>query len=92
MAYQSDLMAARKKDGKPYSVSLHMNRITAIKSFFRFLFKRGGTTYLRHASQTKGAVTQEPLADFLTRAPARFLGLKVLLPDFTRWEDDGTRA
>jgi integrase/recombinase XerD len=41
LAYQADLMAARKKDGKPYSVSIHTNRLTAVKSLFRFLYKRG---------------------------------------------------
>lgn len=40
LAYQADLFAARKKDGKPYSLSMQMNRLTALKSFFRFLYKR----------------------------------------------------
>jgi hypothetical protein len=51
-----------------------------------FLFRRNGTTVLRHASQTRGAVIQEPLADYLARMPSYFLGLKVLQPDGSRWE------
>ena len=45
LAYQADLYAARKKDGKPYSQSVQTNRITAMKSFFRFLYRR---SYLLH--------------------------------------------
>jgi integrase/recombinase XerD len=41
VAYQTDLYAARKKDGRPYSASLQTNRLSAIKSFFRFLYRRG---------------------------------------------------
>jgi integrase/recombinase XerD len=41
LAYQTDLYAARKKNGRPYSTSIQVNRITAVKSFFRFLYKRG---------------------------------------------------
>ncbi|NJR72404.1 MAG: site-specific integrase, partial [Gammaproteobacteria bacterium] len=40
MAYQADMQAARKKDGKPYSQSHQVNRISAVKSFYRFLYKR----------------------------------------------------
>src|SRR5207237_5032100 len=42
-----------------------------------FLFVRGGIATLRHASQTRHAVIQEPLANFLQRAPAYILGLQV---------------
>jgi integrase/recombinase XerD len=41
LAYQTDLYAARKKDGRPYSTSIQTNRLSAIKSFFRFLYRRG---------------------------------------------------
>jgi integrase/recombinase XerD len=41
LAYQTDLYVARKKDGRPYSTSIQVNRITAVKSFFRFLYRRG---------------------------------------------------
>lgn len=45
MAYQSALLALRKKDGRPYSSGNQKNRVKAIKAFFRFLFRRG---YLLH--------------------------------------------
>lgn len=41
MAYQADLYAARKKDGKPYATSSHYGRLMAIKNLFRFLHRRG---------------------------------------------------
>jgi integrase/recombinase XerD len=41
LAYQTDIYAARKKDGKPYSASVQTNRLSAMKSFFRFLYRRG---------------------------------------------------
>jgi hypothetical protein len=46
-----------------------------------FLFRRQGTLVLRHASQTRHRVIDEPLAVYLARAPRRFIGLKVLKPD-----------
>jgi len=46
-----------------------------------FLFRKDGTLLLRHASQTRKQVIDEPLSDYLARAPKRFIGLKVLLPD-----------
>jgi integrase/recombinase XerD len=39
-AYQSELFALRKPDGHPYSAGFQMNRLTAIKSFFRFLVRQ----------------------------------------------------
>jgi hypothetical protein len=51
-----------------------------------FLFQREGVTWLRHASQTRHAVIQEPLAAYLQRAPTYVVGLKVLLPDTSRWQ------
>jgi len=41
LAYQSALYAQRKPNGKPYSSGNQKNRIKAIKSFFRFLYRRG---------------------------------------------------
>jgi len=43
--HQNDVLAQKKKDGKPYSMGHHENRLIAIKSFFRFLYQRG---YLLH--------------------------------------------
>jgi integrase/recombinase XerD len=40
-AFQSELVALRMKDGKPYSVGFQSRRLCAIKNFFRFLYRRG---------------------------------------------------
>jgi hypothetical protein len=52
-----------------------------------FLFRCNGVTRLRHASQIRRAVIQESLAAYLQRAPAHIIGLKVLVPDGSRWLD-----
>lgn len=39
--YQNVLLSLRRKDGKPYSVGNQHNRLSAIKSLFRFLYQRG---------------------------------------------------
>lgn len=44
-AYQSALFAFRKKDARPYSARYQSTRLSALKSFFRFLCRRG---YLLH--------------------------------------------
>ena len=41
LAYQADLYAARKKDGKPYAASTHHGRLLGLKSLFRFLQSHG---------------------------------------------------
>ena len=43
--YQNELLAQKKPDGKPYALSTHASRLNALKSFFRFLYRRG---YLLH--------------------------------------------
>jgi integrase/recombinase XerD len=45
LSYQSFLYAQRKPNGKPYSSGNLKNRIKALKSFFRFLYRR---RYLLH--------------------------------------------
>jgi integrase/recombinase XerD len=40
LAYQSDLYAARKKDGRPYSLSSQALHLVVVKSLFRFLYRR----------------------------------------------------
>jgi integrase/recombinase XerD len=40
-AYQAELLSLRKTDGRPLSVGFHRNRLTMLKSFFRFLYRRG---------------------------------------------------
>ncbi len=42
-----------------------------------FAVRRGRTVWLRHASQRRGRVIDEPLLDFARQAPARMVGLKV---------------
>ena len=39
-AYQTELFALRKRDGKPYSAGFQVNRFSALKSFFGFLVRR----------------------------------------------------
>lgn len=41
LAYQSALLAARKEDGRPYSIGHQINQLSAMRSFFRFLYRRG---------------------------------------------------
>lgn len=38
--YQTDLVAQRKPNGTPYSAGFHVNRLSALKSFFSFLLRR----------------------------------------------------
>ena len=40
IAYQSELFALRRHDGKPYSAGFQANRFSALKSFFGFLTRR----------------------------------------------------
>jgi integrase/recombinase XerD len=40
-SYQNALVSLRKKDGKAYSIGNQHNRLSAIKSLFRFLYQRG---------------------------------------------------
>ena len=40
-AYQSELYTLRRKDGKPYAASYQSMRLSVLKSFFRFLARRG---------------------------------------------------
>jgi integrase/recombinase XerD len=41
LAYQGDLFARRKKDGRPFTSGAHKNAVMALKSFFHFLYRRG---------------------------------------------------
>lgn len=40
-AYQGQLLASRKADGRPFSSGHQVNVVKAIKAFFRFLYRRG---------------------------------------------------
>lgn len=50
LAYQSALFAQRQRNGKPYSLSVQQGRLVAVKSLFRFLFRRGYVLYDAAAS------------------------------------------
>lgn len=41
LAYQSGLLSARQRDGKPYSVSSQTHFVVVVRGFFRFLYRRG---------------------------------------------------
>src|SRR5688572_8976534 len=41
IAYQGALLALRNDEGRPYSVSFQQHRVSTLKSFFRFLVRRG---------------------------------------------------
>jgi integrase/recombinase XerD len=40
-SYQGELLGWRKKDGQPYATQSQLGRLIAIRSFFRFLYRRG---------------------------------------------------
>jgi integrase/recombinase XerD len=41
LAYQGELARRHKDDGRPFSSSAHKGAVMALKSFFRFLYRRG---------------------------------------------------
>jgi integrase/recombinase XerD len=41
LAYQSGLLSARQRGGKPYSVSSQTHFLVVVRGFFRFLYRRG---------------------------------------------------
>ncbi|MGH9461945.1 MAG: tyrosine-type recombinase/integrase [Vicinamibacteria bacterium] len=43
--YQNQLLGRKKKDGRLYSLGFQLNRLTAIKSLFRFLYESGHTLH-----------------------------------------------
>jgi hypothetical protein len=70
---------ARVPDGS-IAVLVH-SRPDLVAGHVGFLFRRNGVVTLRHASQTRKQVVDEPLAAYLGRAPRKLIGLKVLKPD-----------
>lgn len=58
-----------------------LNRPDIVSGHLGFLFRKGRTVVVRHASQTRKKVIEEPLTTYLARAPKRFIGMKVLQPD-----------
>jgi hypothetical protein len=55
-----------------------------ISAHLGFVFRRKSGPVLRHASQTRGKVIDEPLTSYLQRAPKAFVGMVFLQPDLTR--------
>lgn len=57
-----------------------MNKPDIVAAHVGFLFNRNGQAVLRHASQRKKRVIDQPLAEFATTAPKSIIGLMVLKP------------
>jgi hypothetical protein len=60
-----------------------LNKPGIVAGHLGFLVRQKGTLYLRHASQTRKRVIDEPLTTYLSRAPKHFVGVKVLRLDAT---------
>lgn len=58
-----------------------LNQPGIVAGHLGFLVRREGKVYLRHASQTRKQVIDEPLTTYLARAPKSFVGVKVLCLD-----------
>jgi len=58
-----------------------VNRPGIVAGHVGFLFRTKEGLVLRHASQVRKRVVDEPLSRYLSRAPRSFIGLKVLQPD-----------
>ncbi len=58
-----------------------LDRPDIVAGHLGFLFRKEGVVILRHASQTRKKVVEEPLRTYLMRAPKRFIGMKILQPD-----------
>lgn len=58
-----------------------LNNPGIVAGHLGFLVRREGMVYLRHASQTRKKVIDEPLTAYLARAPKKFVGVKVLQLD-----------
>jgi hypothetical protein len=57
-----------------------LNRGDIVSGHLGFLFRTNGKVVLRHASQTRRKVIDEPLTTYLARAPKRFIGMQILQP------------
>ena len=70
LSHLSELGTARKKDGNPYSAGQQQKRVSALKSFFRFLVRRGCASGSgRAAGDAEERVP--PAADHLTKDEAQ---------------------
>lgn len=54
---------------------------TVVAGHLGLLFRKNGTVILRHASQRKKRVIDQPLLEFVKNGSKSFIGLKVLQPD-----------
>lgn len=70
---------ARLPDGS--IVAFVSRRPDVVSGHLGFAFRERGTVLLRHASETRGRVIDEPLAAYVHRARRRWLGILVLQPD-----------
>lgn len=58
-----------------------LDRPDIVAGHVGFLFRQHGKVILRHASQTRKKVIDEPLLDHLARARRSVIGIKILQPD-----------
>ncbi len=58
-----------------------LDRPDIVAGHVGFLFRNKGTLILRHASQTRKKVIDEPLLEYLPRARRSVIGIKILQPD-----------
>jgi hypothetical protein len=65
------------------AVFVHQRR-DLVASHLGFAFRRKEGVVLRHASQTRKRVIDEPLTAYLARAPKYVIGMAFLQPDFSR--------
>jgi hypothetical protein len=58
-----------------------LSRPGIVSGHLGFVFRHRGSLVLRHASQLRRQVVDEPLTSYVRRAPRRFVGMKILVPD-----------
>jgi integrase/recombinase XerD len=70
-AYQKALYARRNLKGRPFSTGFHKNHITALKSFFRFVYRRGALLHDPASSLAYPRLEHRLPRTILTRDEAR---------------------
>lgn len=71
VAFQSELYTRRKTNGRPHSTGYHVNRLKAVKAFFRFLYRRGFVLQDPAAAVTYPRLEKRLPRNVLTQAEAR---------------------
>lgn len=61
-----------------------LNKPGIVAGHVGFLFNRGGRIVFRHASQRRKQVIDQPITEYLARAPRNVMGLIVLQPTMAR--------